>query len=332
MNRFPSPVLPLLATLSASGAALAGCVDEPDEYEPPIVAPCQSCAADNFRGLTFKASGGGELWPVAIGGRVDIALSPVTGGDFKRPYRASLAGLGFTVAAQRGNTVELHHVAGESDLLRINDADNGLILGTHTVAARPIATLEMRGGDAARLALLMANPDPSAWQRPWALWAHAPAAELQLALLAGDGQRLIDLDLTASVAGGAVLTPQRIWDTFQLEDAAPGLLAIDVTSGGQPFVASLPVVDQLDAIEGQRIGNDETVRAGGVASFCFQGLREGRNVANAPWTFTSAGALSGVTVVLLANCFTASAGAAGPAVVTASSGNRTFTIDLTVQP
>ena len=323
-----------LLFLGLATAATAACADLGERAGQGGDCPdLESCSPATPKGLSFASAGfggfGGGIFPVAIGGRIDLRLTDLaTGSDLLRPYRASTGGA-LTVEAQRENVVSLRGVSTAGDTLRITDPDSGALFDQIGVLAMPIEAVRARPDFLLDLSLLYLPRE--AQERPLALLAGGAKAPVIFELLGAGATRVIDEDLV--VSGDATIEAAGSWDQRTVASATAGPLELQLRAGGRAWPLQLPVVSEPEAIEGA--GSAARIHVGDTPAFCFNAVAAGRNVLGVPWTFTSTGVTG--KHFFETSCFSVDAiAAAGPASVTAavatSSGTRTMTLAFTVEP
>jgi len=275
----------------------------------------------NFAGSTNLVG----PFATAIGGTQDIHIEIEAALGVYVPLQYAFTadddgGLGIKIDHVEGTVVGVRGVASRTNYLRISDADSGLLFDRHELAGAAVDKLQIITASAESvpddldIAFAAGNIEVGVALFGQVQTDHGP-----------EDQRVVDDSMALDLAGATPTT----WDAVALNGAAAGTYSLGITAGDRPTAnLDVVVVDGLDQIEAAP-HNPTTVQPSFTSTVCFDGLANGRYVAQLVWHFT----VDGVAPIngVLGNCVTFSTQkTSGTIEVSASAMGKQATVTLPV--
>lgn len=264
-------------------------------------------------------------YATAIGGTQDIHIEIEAAVGVYVPLKYDFTAdddgaLGVRIDHVDGTVVSVRGMASRTNYLRIMDKDTGLLFDRH----------ELTGAAVDRLQIIPASPEsvPDNLDVAFA----AGNIEVGVALFGqvqtshgSDEERIVDDSMALDLAGGIPTT----WDAIALNSAAAGTYNLGITAGDKPTAnLDVVVVDALDTVQAAT-HNPGIIQPNGSTTVCFDGIANGRYVAQLVWHFTVDGVAPANGV--LGNCVTFSTlKTSGSVEVLASAMGKQATVTLPV--
>lgn len=264
----------------------------------------ETCSDKTPQGLQFvgrEFAGTTNLvgpYATAVGGTQDIQIEIEAAVGIYVPLKYGFTAdddgaLGVKIDRVDGTVVSVRGMASRTNYLRIMDKDTGLLFDRH----------ELAGAAIDRLQIISATPEsvPDDLDVAFAAGNIEVGVALFGQVQTGHGpedQRIVDDSMALDLAGGTPTT----WDAIALNGAAAGTYNLGITAGDKPTAnLDVVVVDALDSIQAAA-NNPDIVQPNGSSTVCFDGLANGRYVAQLVWHFTVDGVAP--TNGALGNCVT----------------------------